>query len=575
MADVPVIISKSIRLREGAAPSNPVNIGTPQEPLNPDGGGGVVPHNQLAGLQGGTATERYHIDEDQYDAVNGANTLSSTNVFATIADLEGVERENNTVLFDKDYVIGNAAARTGNILFDFTGARLKANSIMLHNDIVEPTFPANAKIIFGEYKLIQDNYIYFELSNKGLSNEIVLVKIYQEEIDNTIFISSWDTSNTVTGSSNSDQIKLPLINTGSYKFIVDWGDDTINVITTWNQAETTHTYTTSGIYTIKITGECIGWSFSNTGDRLKILEISNFGPIKFTNNSNINLGVFHGCLNLNIIAVDIPDLSLVTEFTSFFRNCRNLVFNDSINNWNISGATLTNYMFTNTNLFNQPLNNWDVSNVTNMSFMFGVVADAASSAFNQNIGNWDVSNVTNMEAMFGKITTAGSGNVAFNNNGSDTIKNWDVSNVTNMASMFRRTIAFNQPINDWDVSNVTSMLAMFRSAIVFNQNLNLWDLNSVVDFSFMFQNATAFDQDLGMWDVSNSNNFASFMAGKTSANFSASNLDAIYNGWSLLSFVNTGLTISFGTIKYTAAGQAGRDILTGAPNNWSITDGGT
>jgi hypothetical protein len=37
MADVPVIISKSIRLREGAAPSNPVNIGTPQEPVNPDG----------------------------------------------------------------------------------------------------------------------------------------------------------------------------------------------------------------------------------------------------------------------------------------------------------------------------------------------------------------------------------------------------------------------------------------------------------------------------------------------------------------------------------------------------------
>jgi hypothetical protein len=101
MADVPVIISKSIRLREGAAPSNPVNIGTPQEPLNPDGGGGVVPHNQLAGLQGGTATERYHIDEDQYDAVNGANTPSSTNVFATIADvISGSVRDDDAVHYD-------------------------------------------------------------------------------------------------------------------------------------------------------------------------------------------------------------------------------------------------------------------------------------------------------------------------------------------------------------------------------------------------------------------------------------------------------------------------------------------
>jgi hypothetical protein len=166
MADVPVIISKSIRLREGAAPSNPVNIGTPQEPLNPDGGGGAVPHNQLAGLQGGTATERYHIDEDQYDAVNGANNPSSTNVFATIADLEGVERENNTVLFDKDYVIGNAGARTGNILFDFTGARLMSVTRMIHNHSTAPTFPAEAVILSGNYQLNENNYIYFIITKK-------------------------------------------------------------------------------------------------------------------------------------------------------------------------------------------------------------------------------------------------------------------------------------------------------------------------------------------------------------------------------------------------------------------------
>jgi hypothetical protein len=64
------------------------------------------------------------------------------------------------------------------------------------------------------------------------------------------------------------------------------------------------------------------------------------------------------------------------------------------------------------------------------------------------------------------------------------------------------------------------------------------------------------------------------MTGKTPSTFSAANLDAIYNGWSQLTFVNTGLTTTFGSAKYTAAGQAGRDILTGAPNNWSITDGG-
>jgi len=63
------------------------------------------------------------------------------------------------------------------------------------------------------------------------------------------------------------------------------------------------------------------------------------------------------------------------------------------------------------------------------------------------------------------------------------------------------------------------------------------------------------------------------MTGKTSADFSASNLDAIYNGWSLLTLAS-GVTINFGTIKYTAGGSAGRAILTGAPNNWTIIDGG-
>jgi len=36
-------------------------------------------------------------------------------------------------------------------------------------------------------------------------------------------------------------------------------------------------------------------------------------------------------------------------------------------------------MFNGTKVFNQPLNNWNVSSVTNMSYMFG------SSAFNNDI----------------------------------------------------------------------------------------------------------------------------------------------------------------------------------------------
>jgi hypothetical protein len=63
------------------------------------------------------------------------------------------------------------------------------------------------------------------------------------------------------------------------------------------------------------------------------------------------------------------------------------------------------------------------------------------------------------------------------------------------------------------------------------------------------------------------------MGGKTPATFSTTNLNAIYNGWSLLT-VQPNLTIDFGTANYTAAGATGRATLDNAPNNWTIVDGG-
>ena len=48
------------------------------------------------------------------------------------------------------------------------------------------------------------------------------------------FISVWKTDN--TGTSNDDQVKLPLVSTGTYDFYIDWGDDSeIDHITAYNQ----------------------------------------------------------------------------------------------------------------------------------------------------------------------------------------------------------------------------------------------------------------------------------------------------------------------------------------------------
>jgi hypothetical protein len=89
---------------------------------------------------------------------------------------EAVERENNTVLFDKNYIIGNAAARTGNILFDFTGAKLGAWTEMRHADASAFTFPAEAKLMFdsADISTTDDNFFLFVLTKKS-STEIVKV----------------------------------------------------------------------------------------------------------------------------------------------------------------------------------------------------------------------------------------------------------------------------------------------------------------------------------------------------------------------------------------------------------------
>jgi surface protein len=344
------------------------------------------------------------------------------------------------------------------------------------------------------------------------------------------FVSSWNTANISTGSTTATRVKLPLVSGGTYNFTVNWGDGTSSKITIWNQAEVTHTYSVSGTYTISIKGICKGWNFNTTGDRLKLLSVQKWGCLRLLADSSF---AFCRCSNLQLSSVsDTLKCGNVTNMQGFFLECTALGEINNVDSWNVSSVTNMIALFSETN-FNDNINNWNVSNVTNMSSMF-----ENATSFNQDISYWDVSSVTDMNAMFQNAT------------------------------------AFDQDISSWNVSSVTDMSGMFQNATVFNQDIDSWDVSNVINMTSMFQNATAFDQNIQSWNVSKVADFANFMAGKTPSTFSASNLTRIYFNWSLLTFVNTGLNISFGTAKYGSTGVAGRLILTSAPNNWTITDGG-
>jgi hypothetical protein len=112
-----------------------------------------------------------------YDPAAGARQVA----FQDELYPEAVLRANNTVLFDKDYITGNAGARTGNILFDFTGAKLGATTYMKHQDASAFTFPAQAVLLFdaADVSITVANFFCFMLVDKTASSEKVHVTLSQ------------------------------------------------------------------------------------------------------------------------------------------------------------------------------------------------------------------------------------------------------------------------------------------------------------------------------------------------------------------------------------------------------------
>lgn len=126
----------------------------------------------------------------------------------------------------------------------------------------------------------------------------------------------------------------------------------------------------------------------------------------------------------------------------------------------------------------------------------------------------------------------------------------------------------------WNVSGVQRIESMFRNNPNFNADISGWNTGNMQDMDNAFRNAIAFNRDLSAWNVSNVTQMANFMTGKSSANFNPLFLANMYASWSTQP-VQPNVNAGFGGIEYIGViGAAGRAILTGAPNNWIITDGG-
>jgi len=316
------------------------------------------------------------------------------------------------------------------------------------------------------------------------------------------FVTSWETTEA------NDLITIPVKESVTYKYTIDWGDggNPDKELTT----KATHTYATPGTYKISITGTYPAIAFDLSEDREKLKTIEAWGDQEWESIS------FKWCTNLTYNATDVPDLHKVTDMSVMFGGATS--FNGDISNWDVSSATDMGSMFSSATSFNGDLSKWNVSNVTNMSHMF----DGASS-FNSDISSWDV----------GKVT--------------------------DMSYMFRKAASFKGDLSKWNVSSVTNFQRMFSDASLFKSDISRWDVSSGENFSAMFYAAGFFDISLGRWDISKATQMAYMLA---QSGMSIANYDATLNGWSQLATVPTRIAFAPSGMIYCSAANARNFLMT-------------
>ena len=380
----------------------------------------------------------------------------------------------------------------------------------------------------GEFvpRLADDSGFPVAVTEEHLAGFNNMPESYFEFTDN---VGISDFKATFRVANDGDSITLPLVSGYTYNFVVDWGDNSTDTITTFDDTNRVHAYTIAGDYQITVKGVMQYWNFYTVpASKNQILTIDQNGA-QFLNN--------------------------VESYANMFRECSILVGGDGFSQINTSSVTNMFAMFYNCQVFNQDIGSWDVSNVTNIGWMF-----YHCSLFNQDIGSWDVSNITDLYATFNNCSS-------FNQD----IGSWDVSNVTNMYRAFYFCTSFNQDIGSWDVSSATKMYRVFYGCSMFNQDISSWDVSNVTDMGGMFYECHSFNQDISSWDVSNVTKMVGMFHNVI---LSTANYDALLTGWNSLASLQANVDFDGGLSKYSAGAPATARANIIATYGWTITDGG-
>lgn len=379
---------------------------------------------------------------DGTSSANGQITINVTETLPTNASpvAQNQSFEANEDILDTE-VIGTVTAN------DADGDNLTFALVVNDNDLFEITAEGVLSLAPGQlldFEAVQEHTITVNVDD-GVNDPVefmVTVTVLDNGLlsdDPASFITKWQIG------IDGQEIIIGTDPNFNYDYSIDWGDGVMETLTNQNP---THTYATSGTYTVSIKGQfpAIRMFDSNVESRAAMVEIAQWGTSQWQTFEY----AFYFCENMVLTATDTPDLSQVENMYAMFRSATS---------------------------FNGNIGSWSMGNVTNIGFMFW-----GATSFNQDIGAWDVSQVTNMGSLFSEATS-------FNQDISD----WDTGNVTDMSFMFKLATSFNQDISGWNVANVTDMNAMFRDALLFNADISGWSTGNVVNMIDVFRRASSFD----------------------------------------------------------------------------------
>lgn len=278
--------------------------------------------------------------------------------------------------------------------------------------VVEAVYAAMMAPTIGVYSVVKGPISVAQIVDSSSGRQLITTKeknvTFTSYVFETVpaieerFVISVKTDN--TGTSNDDQFTLPWIGT----YDVDWGDGNKEIGLVNTQ---THTYATAGTYDVAVTATTGRISFNNGGDKIKLLDIKNWGICTWTGMNT----AFYGCNSLTVVsASDTPILSSVSSLYFAFSECSSLTSMD-VSNWDVSNVSTMEFAFRNSPITTLDVSNWNTQSLTNASRVF------QNAIFSPDVSNWNMSNATNIQEMLRNADLF-----------DRSLANWDISNITNM-----------------------------------------------------------------------------------------------------------------------------------------------